>query len=46
MGTSGLTDSCYMWRRDGALGKAIQKEIDDGALRPRRRERESAGGNG
>lgn len=41
MGTSGLTDSCYMWRRDGALGRAIQKEIEEGALRRRRRERES-----
>jgi hypothetical protein len=44
MGTSGLTDSCYMWRREGALGRAIQKEIDDGVLRPRRRERDSAAG--
>jgi hypothetical protein len=43
MGTSGLTDSCYMWRRDGALGRAIQKEIDDGVLRPRRRENEPPG---
>lgn len=41
MGTSGLTDSCYMWRRDGALGRAIQKELDEGVLRLRRRERES-----
>jgi hypothetical protein len=39
MGTSGLTDSCYMWRRDGALGRAIQQEIEEGDLRPRRRER-------
>jgi hypothetical protein len=40
MGTSGLTDSCYMWRRDGALGRAIQQEMDEGLLRPRRRERD------
>jgi hypothetical protein len=40
MGTSGLTDSCYMWRREGALGRAIQKELEEGVLRLRRRERE------
>lgn len=46
MGTSGLTDSCYMWRRNGALGRAIQQEVEEGLLRPRRREPESGGESG
>jgi hypothetical protein len=42
IGTSGLTDSCYMWRREGALGRSIQQEMDEGLLRPRRKQRESS----
>jgi hypothetical protein len=37
MGTGGLPDSCYMWRREGALSERLKSEIQSGTLPPRRR---------
>ncbi len=36
MGTGGLPDSCYMWRRDGGLSSALKTEIKAGTVRPHR----------
>jgi hypothetical protein len=36
MGTGGMPDSCYMWRRDGALSAALKDELKSGTLKPRR----------
>jgi hypothetical protein len=45
MGTGGLPDSCYMWRRGGALSKRHKEEVDSGALQRRAaRSRSDAGG--
>jgi hypothetical protein len=35
MGTGGLPDSCYMWRREGALSQHLKHEIKSGTLQPR-----------
>jgi hypothetical protein len=35
MGTGGLPDSCYMWRREGALSRHLKDEIKSGTLQPR-----------
>jgi hypothetical protein len=35
MGTGGLPDSCYMWRREGALSRHLKEEIKSGTLQPR-----------
>ena len=35
MGTGGLPDSCYMWRRDGALHRVMKGELDSGTLKKR-----------
>jgi hypothetical protein len=36
MGTGGYPDSCYIWRREGTLGRALLGEMKSGALKLRR----------
>ena len=36
MGTGGYPDSCYIWRREGTLGRALRDEIKSGTLKIRR----------